>query len=86
MLRSYASLHGLNAREHAVVEVSEGDITLRVGGRWIRFTPEQIVDSRGDTVAFRLNENGTVSRSGKPDEEMDLAAEEIAREMLHAQP
>ncbi len=33
---------------------------------------------------FRLNENGTVSRCGHADEEMDLAAEEIAREMLQA--
>lgn len=84
VLRSYASLHGLNAPQHAVVEVSAEEITLRVGSRWIRFTPEQLVDSRRGTMEFRLNENGTVSRSGHTDEEMDLAAEEIARELMHA--
>jgi hypothetical protein len=83
VLRSYASLHGLNAPQHAVVEVSGNEITLRVGSRWTRFTPEEIVDSRGVTMRFRLNENGSVSREGHVDEEMDLAAEEIAREMLH---
>ena len=84
VLRSYASLHGLNAPQHAVVEVSENEITLRVGSRWMRFTPEEILDSRGVTMEFRLNENGTVSRTGHADEEMDLAAEEIAREMLQS--
>ena len=84
VLRSYASLHGLNAREHAVVEVGSQEITLRVGSRWMRFTPVEIVDSRGVRMEFHLNENGTVSRSGHEDEEMDLAAEEIAREMMQA--
>lgn len=48
----------------------------------MRFTPTGIVDSRRGLTAFRLNEDGTVSRSGHADEEMDLAAEEIAREMM----
>jgi len=84
VLRSYASLHGLNAPQHGVVEVSEHEITLRVGRRWMRFTAEEIVDSRGFTIKFRLNEDGTVSREGHADEEMDLAAEEIARAMLQS--
>lgn len=52
----------------------------------MRFTHDEVVDSQGEMCSFHLNENGTVSRSGKPDEEMDLAAEEIAREMLHSEP
>jgi len=32
---------------------------------------------------FALNENGTVTINGVPEEEMDLAAERLAREMLH---
>ena len=32
---------------------------------------------------FALNENGTVSINGGTEEEMDLAAERLAREMLH---
>ena len=67
-----------------MVEVGESEITMRVGSRWMRFTPRDIVDSRGVTMEFHLNENGTVSRSGHADEEMDLAAEEIAREMMQA--
>ena len=32
---------------------------------------------------FALNENGTVTIDGGTEEEMDLAAERLAREMLH---
>jgi hypothetical protein len=32
---------------------------------------------------FALNENGTVTINGAAPEEMDLAAERLAREMLH---
>jgi len=33
--------------------------------------------------SFALHEDGTVSLNGGPPEEMDLAAERLAREMLH---
>ncbi len=84
LLRSYAAAHGLNASQHAVVEVSATEITLRVGPHWLRFTPVQV---EGDTQApepFHLNENGTVTLAGNPEEEMDLAAERFARELLSA--
>ncbi|QMV17579.1 transcriptional regulator [Granulicella sp. 5B5] len=83
LLRSYAAAHGLNAKEHAVVEVSSEEITLRVGSRWMRFTADQVERSDGGTVSFALNEDGTVSVGGAPAEEMDMAAERFAREMLH---
>ena len=82
LLRSYAAAHGLNAPQHAVVEVSAERITLRVGSRWLYFTAEAVEESYGPTRAFHLNENGTVTLDAAPEEEMDIAAERFAREMM----
>ena len=82
LLRSYAAAHGLQAAQHAVIEVSAGDITLRVGPRWLHCTPEALERNDRAPVAFRLNEEGTVTLGGDDPEEMDLAAERLAREML----
>jgi hypothetical protein len=81
LLRSYAAAHGLNCRHHAVVEVGADEITLRVGSRWIRFTHETLQDSDGLRFPFNMEEDGTVKLNGIA-EEMDLAAERLAREMM----
>ena len=81
MLRSYAAAHGLNRRHHAVVEVGAVEITLRVGSRWLRFTHETLEDSEGHRFSFNMQEDGTVKLNGIA-EEMDLAAERLAREMM----
>jgi hypothetical protein len=82
MLRSYAAAHGLNATQHAVVEVSAEEITLRVGARWLRFKQNAMEASDADPTSFALLENGTVSVGDAIPEEMDMAAERFAREML----
>ena len=82
LLRSYAAAHGLNAPQHAVVEVSAAEITLRVGNRWLRFTPTAIEESHAPARPFHLNEDGTVSVANEPEEEMDIAAERFAHEMM----
>jgi hypothetical protein len=84
LLRSYAAAHGLNSRHHAVVEVGADEITLRVAGRWIRFTHDLAEDSEGNRSSFSLLEDGTVKLDAKT-QEMDLAAEELAREMMHSE-
>jgi hypothetical protein len=88
LLRSYAAAHGLSATQHAVVEVSADQITFRVGSRWVKFTEQEMqhgsTQEMGEAAqAFALNENGTVTINGAPEEEMDFAAERLAREMLH---
>lgn len=88
LLRSYAAAHGLNAEQHAVVEVSAEEITLRVGSRWLRFTREVVEGSEpvcGDAApqTFALQEDGTVAIGGAGAEEMDFAAERLARGMLY---
>ena len=81
LLRSYAAAHGLNSRHHAVVEVGADRILLRVASRWIRFTHETLEDSEGHCSSFNMQEDGTVKLNGIA-EEMDLAAERLAREMM----
>ena len=84
LLRSYSAAHGLNSRHHAVVEVGADEITLRVAARWLRFTDDLAEDSEGNRSAFSLLEDGTVKLDTKT-QEMDLAAEELAREMMHSE-
>jgi hypothetical protein len=84
LLRSYAAAHGLNSRHHAVVEVGADEITLRVASRWLRFTHETLQDSDGNQSTFSFQEDGTVKINGIA-EEMDLAAEKLAREMMHSE-
>jgi hypothetical protein len=84
LLRSYAAAHGLNSRHHAVVEVGADEITLRVASRWLRFTHETLDDSEGHRSIFNLEEDGTVRLNGIA-EEMDLAAERLAREMMQSE-
>jgi hypothetical protein len=84
LLRSYAAAHGLNSRHHAVVEVGADEITLRVASRWLRFTHDTLQDSDGNESTFNLQEDGTIKINGIA-EEMDLAAEKLAREMMHSE-
>jgi hypothetical protein len=84
LLRSYAAAHGLNSRHHAVVEVGADEITLRVGSRWLRFTHESLQDSDGNQSTFILQEDGKIKIDGIA-EEMDLAAERLAREMMQSE-
>jgi hypothetical protein len=81
LLRSYAAAHGLNSRHHAVVEVGADEITLRVASRWLRFTHETLQDNEGHGSSFNMQEDGTIKLNGVT-EEMDLAAERLAREMM----
>jgi len=84
LLRSYAAAHGLNSRHHAVVEVGPGEITLRVASRWLRFTHETLQDSEGHRFTFNMQEDGTIKIDDVA-EEMDLAAERLAREMIQSE-
>ena len=81
LIRSYAAAHGLNSSHQAVVEVGRDKILLRVGTRWLLFTPSEITEDTNRTQPFHLNEDGTVT-VGDITEEMDMAAERFAREMM----
>ncbi len=84
LLRSYAAAHGVNSTQHAVVEVSADEITLRVGTHWLRFVATGFQHGDKAPIPFNLEENGTVRIDHGPQEEMDIAAERFAREMMTA--
>ncbi len=86
LLRSYAAAHGLNSRLHAVVEVGADEITLRVGSHWLRFTHSSMQHSDEAAVPFAFEEDGTVRLNDGSAEEMDHAAERLAREMMQGVP
>lgn len=83
MLRVYSAAHGLNALENAVTEVSPDEIILRVGTRWLRFTPAEMTSSDGTSLPFSLQDDGTVTLGPGAPEDLDTAAERLTREMLH---
>src|SRR5258707_11663265 len=84
LIRSYGAAHGLNSRHQAIVEVGINQIMLRVGSRWLLFTPSEMSADINHTVPFHLNEDGTVTLNGVI-EEMDLVAERLVREMMQGQ-
>jgi hypothetical protein len=53
-----------------------------VGSRWLRFTPNEVTASNQPPLPFHLNENGTATIGKKAEQEMDLAAERFAREIM----
>ena len=81
VLRSYAAVHSLGREQHAVVEVSEAEILLRYGSRWLRFQPGTMDSSENGPRGFALTVNGRASIDGTEDE-MDLAAERLTREII----
>ena len=81
MLRVYSAAHGLTSDRHAVVEVGADEIILRVDTRWVRFTHDEMTTSEGLSQPFSMEEDGRI-RIGDAAEEMDMAAEEVARGML----
>ncbi len=80
-IRAYGAAHGLNSRHQAIVEVSSDLILLRVGTRWLRFTPSAMTDENNHAVPFHLNEDGTVT-VGAVTEDMDFTAERLTRELM----
>ena len=84
LLRSYAAAHGMNSVEHAVVEVGPAEIIVRVGAKWIRFTPSSLEGANGSPQTFSLTESGSVRLADAEPEEMDFAAERIIRELMFA--
>ena len=81
MLRVYAAAHGMASVHHAVVEVGADEIVVRVGERWTRFSREEMSTSEGVSTPFAMLEHGRI-RIGDVEDEMDMAAERVTREML----
>jgi hypothetical protein len=91
LLRSYTAAHGLNGTRQAVLEVSADSVLIRAGERLltVRFDGERGSWQReaGPATEFMLDEHGRVllnsgSEGPSNPEEMDLVAEQLAREIM----
>lgn len=86
LLRSYTAAHGLNGNRQATVELGEKRITVRQGDRWMELDRDgAIIHWRGEDGrkgVVEMTEAGRL-RSGEVEEEMDMAAEAWARELMH---
>jgi hypothetical protein len=85
LLRSYTAVHGLNGKRQATVELGEERITVRCGEGWLDLRRDgakvnwQREDGRTGILEF--TEAGRL-RSSADEEEMDMAAERWARELM----
>ena len=88
LLRSYTAAHGLNGNRQATVELGEEQITVRHGNAWLDLKREGATihwqREGGSSGSLELTEAGRL-RSGDNEEEMDMAAEAWARELMHEQ-
>lgn len=86
LLRSYTAAHGLNGNRQATVELGEEQIMVRHGNAWLDLIRNgaQVIWRREDgrKGMLELTEAGRL-RSGADEEEMDMAAEAWARELMH---
>jgi len=85
LLRSYTAAHGLNGDRQATVELGEEHITVRQGNAWLDLLRNgaQVVWRRedGQRGMLEFTESGRL-RSDSGEEEMDMAAEAWARELM----
>jgi hypothetical protein len=85
LLRSYTAAHGLNGDRQATVELGEEQIMVRHGNSWLDLIRNgaQVIWRREDgrRGMLELTEAGRL-RSDNGEEEMDMAAEAWARELM----
>ena len=85
LLRSYTAAHGLHGDRQATIELGEERIVVRYDQRWLDLarhgTEVQWRREDGRRGRLELTEAGRL-RSGEMEEEMDLAAEAWARELM----
>jgi hypothetical protein len=85
LLRSYTAAHGLNGDTQATVELGEEQIMVRHGNAWLDLIRNgaQVIWRREDgrRGMLEFTEAGRL-RSEAGEEEMDMAAEAWARELM----
>ncbi len=88
LLRSYTAAHGLNGNRQATVELGEEKIIVRHAEKWLTLdrSGAQVAWTRenGSGGTLELTEQGRL-RAGAAEEELDMAAEAWARELMQEQ-
>jgi hypothetical protein len=85
LLRSYTAAHGLNGNKQATVELGEEKIVVRHADDWLELNRNgaEITWTRedGTTGTLSFTQHGRL-RGETDEEEMDMAAERWARELM----
>jgi hypothetical protein len=87
LLRSYTAAHGLNKKTQATVELGEDRIIVRHGDAWLDLKRDGAMvrwnRESGAVGTLELTEAGRLKKfEGEYEEEMDMAAEAWARELM----
>jgi len=86
LLRSYTAAHGLNGKRQATIELGEERILVRHGDDWLDLhrSGAEVTWQRADGRQGKLEftEHGRLREAGAGEEEMDMAAERWARELM----
>jgi hypothetical protein len=89
LLHSYTAAHGLNGKLQATVELGEEKVLVRHGDNWLdlRRNGSEVTWQRenGSTGQLELTEYGRL-KSETGEEEMDMAAERWARDLMRELP
>jgi len=89
LLRSYTAAHGLHGNRQATVELGEERILVWHGDDWLELTRNDAKVNwqreDGKTGMLELTEAGTL-RGEAGEEEMDMAAERWARDLMRELP
>jgi hypothetical protein len=86
LLRSYTAAHGLNGNRQATVELGNERILVRHGEAWLDLNRSgaavnwQRDDGSAGTLEF--TDHGRLLSVDRNEEEMDMAAERWARELM----
>ena len=85
LLRSYTAAHGLHGNRIATVAADDVEITVYHQEKWLRLQREVAIVTwtreNGSGGSMEILDTGRL-RSGASEEEMDMAAEAWARELM----
>lgn len=85
LLRSYTAAHGLNGNRQATVELGEEKIIVRHAEKWLTLNRSGAhIDwtrENGTAAHFEFTQDGRL-RDTATEEELDMAAEAWARELM----
>ncbi|HEX8711074.1 MAG TPA: transcriptional regulator [Terracidiphilus sp.] len=85
LLRSYTASHGLNRGQSATIEADEERISVRHGARWLELRRSGAsvawMRENGESGQLEMTEHGRL-RSPAGEEELDMAVEAWARELM----
>jgi hypothetical protein len=88
LLRTYTAAHGLHGNRQASIEAEKEKITVRHGKKWLRLERSNAIVTwtreNGISGTMQLTEHGRLL-GPEGEEEMDLAAEAWARDLMQDQ-